>query len=167
MYALDQVQDLPTLFDTEITVSTLTIHVAKIELARRNRTSFRGGGIYGPPSDAEGNVVVQSYDPHHMHHCIGQKLVKQTLTQTAAGATSKESVLPLSRLLEAARRTGNKTLINICERNLDLHSHAATRYALTNAEHRRALKELGYHFDAFILKTLADSIEAWHMPQFD
>jgi hypothetical protein len=99
-----------------------------------------------------------------MHHCIGQRLVKQTLTQTAAGATSKESVLPLSRLLEAARRTKNRTLICIYERNFDLHSHAATRYALTNAELRRALKELGYHFEAFILKTLADSIEAWHVP---
>jgi hypothetical protein len=124
------------------------------------KASFAAGQFYSAPPGSQIHV----YDPDHLHHNIVQALVKQQLADLDDGHSSEGCVLAISRLIEAALKTGDGTLTEILRRNFDLHSHAATRYVLTHKGLVKKLEALGYGREAVILKILGMNCEAWSMP---
>ena len=157
---LDENEERPDYFISEVPVSVLQAAAANVNLGAKMKASFAAGQFYSAPPGSQIHV----YDPDHLHHNIVQALVKQQLADLDDGHSSEGCVLAISRLIEAALKTGDGTLTEILRRNFDLHSHAATRYVLTHKGLVKKLEALGYGREAVILKILGMNCEAWSMP---
>ena len=151
----------PNTYNSEIKVSVLSATAANVKLACMTREArFQGGYLEQARDDEE----IHYYDPDHLHHNLVSSILKQPLDQEGEGWTSKECVLPVFRLLEAARKTGDQITISCLEGNYDGHSHAATRRMLTSKALVKELKDLGYNREATILRILGNACEAWSSP---
>jgi hypothetical protein len=125
MYLSEQLADAPTSFDSEIKVSVLAAAAANVHLANQTHNARSQGNYYEAAHEGD---VVHIYDHDHLAHNLTASIIKQSLDQEGEGLTSKESVLPRFRLLEAARKTGDQILVSCLENNYDVmgnrHLHA-------------------------------------------